>query len=98
MKRNAKKLLAVFMAVLMVLPLAMPASAKAALTDSCDDPVIYIGGDSGSLYYDNDTNEFCIDKASNLLNDGEGDNKEKILEATANILLPFILEGIAFDK
>lgn len=98
MKRNAKKLLAVFMAVLMVLPLAMPASAKAALTDSCDDPVIYIAGDSGSLYYDNDTKEFCIDKASNLLNDGEGDNKEKILEATANILLPFILEGIAFDK
>lgn len=98
MKRNAKKLLAVFMAVLMVLPLAMPASAKAELSDYCDDPVIYIAGDSGYIYYDNDSKIFCINKAGNLLDGDDEDTKGKVWEATANILLPFILEGIAFDK
>ena len=94
-----KKLISILLVLCMVFAGAVPAFAGyAEIKDATDDPVIYIAGDSGSLYYDNDTKEFCIDKASNLLNNGEGDKKEKIYEATANILLPFILEGIATNK
>lgn len=94
-----KKIISIFL-VFCILAVGVPVAlaGQASIKDTCDDPVIYIAGDSGSLYYDNDTKEFCINKASNLLNNGEGDKKEKIFEATANILLPFILEGIAFDK
>ena len=94
-----KKLISILLVLCMLFASAVPAFAGyAEIKDATDDPVIYIAGDSGSLYYDNDTKEFCIDKASNLLNNGEGDKKEKIYEATANILLPFILEGIATNK
>lgn len=94
-----KKLISILLVLCMLFAGAVPAFAGyAEIKDATDDPVIYIAGDSGSLYYDNDTKEFCIDKASNLLNNGEGDKKEKIYEATANILLPFILEGIATNK
>lgn len=94
-----KKLISILLVLCVLFAGAVPAFAGyAEIKDATDDPVIYIAGDSGSLYYDNDTKEFCIDKASNLLNNGEGDKKEKIYEATANILLPFILEGIATNK
>lgn len=64
----------------------------------CDDPVIYLSGDSNDIYYDNDSKTFRID---DLFDSSEGENGDtdysSIYEATANILLPFILEGIAFD-
>ncbi len=94
-----KKVISVILCLVMIFALAALAFAGyAEIKVTCDDPVIYIAGDSGALYYENDTKKFCIDQASNLLKDGEGDTNQKIYEATANILLPFILEGIAFDK
>lgn len=94
-----KKAISVILCLVMIFALTVPAFADyAEIKETCDDPVIYIAGDSGALYYDNDTKKFCIDQASNLLKDGEGDTKKKIYESTANILLPFILEGISLNK
>lgn len=95
-----KKIISLLL-VVCILFVSMPmafATDFAQIKETCDDPVVYIAGDSGALYYDNDTKKFCIDQASNLLKDSEGDQSSKIYEATANILLPFILEGIAFNK
>ena len=94
-----KKLIALLLTLCILftcVPMAFAGNAQ--LTDYCDDPVIYIAGDSGRIYYDNDEKSFCIDNTGDLLNNGEGDKNEKIYEATASILLPFILEGIVFDK
>ncbi len=102
-----KKLISVLLAVILVLS-AIPfvAFANNNPTVACDDPTIYIAGDSGKIYYDNGTKNFRIDDIFALFGfdrtpeEGEeedsGDNA--VLEATMNILLPFILEGIAFGK
>ena len=95
-----KKLISVLLS-LCILFVGMPSVLAADIEKSgtCVDPVIYIGGDSNLLYYDNDSKAFSIDEIFGLLKSDEGEsNKSKIYEATASILLPFILEGIAFDK
>ena len=94
-----KKLVSLLLALCVIMasvPVALAGYAQP--IEFCDDPVIYIAGDSGRIYYDNDEKYFCIDNTGDLLNNGEGDSKQKIYEATANILIPFILEGIAFNK
>lgn len=94
-----KKIVSVLLALcILFLSMPMAFAEYTPLKTACDTPVVYIGGDSSSLYYDNDTKSFSINKANSLLNNGEGDTKSKVLEATANILLPFILEGIAQNK
>lgn len=99
MRKNLRKMLAVFLAVLMISSLAMPAAATGKPTKMmCDDPVIYIAGDSGDIYYENDTKKFRIDDLFSSDDSEEDDSSDRIWEAVANILLPFVLEGIAFDK
>lgn len=95
-----KKIVSVILCLVMVFALTVPAfAADINTTGSCNDPVIYISGDSNEIYYDNDTKKFKIDDVFGLIkSDDEDDSKEKIYEATINILMPFILEGIAFDK
>lgn len=98
MNKNLKKIVALLLTVLMVAVYILPASAANVPTKIwCDDPVIYIAGDSGDIYYENDTKTFRIDDLFSSSGDEDDDNS-KIWEAVANITLPFILEGIAFDK
>lgn len=98
MKKFSKKLISVLLTVLMIVSIAVPASAAGLPYKMyCNDPVIYIAGGSGDIYYDNDTKTFRIDDLFSSDDSEESDNS-KIYEATANILLPFILEGIAMDK
>lgn len=97
MNRNLHKVISLVLCALMILPLALPAAAAGKPTKMmCDDPVIYIAGDSGDIYYENDTKTFRIDDL--FSSDSGEDSSDKIWEAVANITLPFILEGIAFDK
>lgn len=56
MKKFSKKLISVLLTVLMIVSIAVPASAAGLPYKMyCNDPVIYIAGDSGDIYYDNDT-------------------------------------------
>lgn len=100
MKRNAKKLLAVFMAVLMVLPLAMPASAAWSETVNKNTPIIHIYGDGDSIH-DADGNKLM--KYKDLLGsiNGEGDDdeedverKKEIYRSVANVVMPFLIQGL----
>ena len=98
-----KKLLSLFLASLLLLTCLTPVYAETTswFKSECDDPVIYISGDSQKLYYDNDSKVFCIDDVGNLLTaDTENGQTttDKVLETTATILKPFILEGILLGK
>ena len=103
-----KKLISVLLAVCLVFtatPLAFALNTEP--TVSCEDPTIYIAGDSGKIYFDNGTKYFSIDDifaligldSGNETNDtDEEEGTNAVLEASINILLPFILEGIALGK
>lgn len=103
-----KKVISVLLTICIVLAaIPMTFAFNTEPTVSCDDPTIYIAGDSGKIYYDNDTKYFSIDDIFALIGlDSENDSVEEeedngtnaVLEASMNILLPFILEGIASGK
>lgn len=103
MKRFISILLAICV-VFATMPVAVALNTEP--TVACDDPTIYISGDSGKIYYDNGTKYFIIDDVFALIgldSDNETDDEESngtnaVLEATMNILLPFILEGIALGE
>ncbi len=98
MNRSLKKVVAIVLTMLMAASFILPAAAAGVPTlESCKDPVIYIAGDSGDIFYDNDEKTFRIDDIFSSSGDEDDDNS-KIWEAVANITLPFVLEGIAFDK
>lgn len=91
-----KKIISVLLALCIIFvstPFALAYYTEPTVT--CDDPVIYIGGDSDRIYYNNDTQSFRIDDIFGL---AEGAEDNKVTEAAFNILKPFILEGIAFGK
>ena len=91
-----KKIISVLLALCIIFvstPFALAYNTEPTVT--CDDPVIYIGGDSDRIYYNDDTQSFRIDDIFGL---AEGAEDNKVTEAAFNILKPFILEGIAFGK
>ncbi len=103
-----KKLISILLVVCVLfsaMPLAVAFNTKP--TVACNDPTIYIAGDSGKIYYDNGTKYFSIDDMFALIgldsenetdDEEEGDGENAVLEAAINILIPFILEGIASGK
>ena len=99
MKRKAKKILAVFMAALMILPLALPASAAWGLSGSKDVPIIHIYGDGESIH-DADGNKLLKykDLLGNINGDGDGEEdenrKEEIYKSVANVVMPFLIQGL----
>lgn len=104
MKRFISILLALCL-VFATMPMTVALNTEPTVT--CDDPTIYIAGDSGKIYYDNGTKYFSIDDIFSIIGlesdnetleeEEEGDTNA-VLEASMNILVPFILEGIAFGK
>lgn len=106
MNRKFKSIVAVILTVLMLIPLAAPAfAADAFKTARSQVPIIYIAGDGESIY-DKDGNELSsyTDVFSVLLGkmqDDEGDGKNEVLTSSANVLLPFLIEGLGtgnYDK
>lgn len=103
-----KRLISILLALCVVfttMPLTFALDTEPTVT--CDDPTIYIAGDSGKIYYDNGTKHFRIDDIFALIGldrDNESEEEEEdsgtndVLEASMNILIPFILEGIASGK
>ncbi len=94
-----KKLIAVMLSVLMIFGVfAVPASAAGEEKhEKC--PVIFIAGTSISIC-DEDGN--VIPTGFEVLTeDGNGEDtytKEQIIETVINILLPFVAEGLPFDR
>lgn len=89
-----KKLMSVLLALLMLVSatvFAVPASAASEAT-----PIVYIRGNGEKLY--NANGEEILVDVGNLSLEGGEDSKNKIIEACVNIILPFLTEGLAFDK
>lgn len=95
-----KKIISVVISLILMLSVAVPAFAADGKIElqrdpRADDPIIYISGDSNTLSYDGGTKEFSIEQMLEMFTRSEDGS---ISEAAFNILYPFLLEGIAFNK
>ncbi len=104
MKKTLKKFLSLFLALIMLMSLSLPAFAKETLWISqslSDVPVIRISGDGEKLVDENGDKVFHYkDFASILDSDEEEEDGEdgEILESVANVLLPFLIDGLLNDN
>ena len=89
-----KKIISVLLAILMIFTCAMPAFASTGVEHL---PIILLVGDGTQIYMPDENAENGERNVWDDLFDsvsGEG----KIVESVANILLPFLTEGLLFDK
>ena len=99
MKKAFQKALALSLALMLLLSLAATAAAKDTtqwISQSHSDiPVIRISGDGEKLVDEDGNKVFHYkDIASVLKKDDDDDGDNRILEAIANILKPFLLDGV----
>ncbi|MCM1545391.1 MAG: hypothetical protein NC110_08855 [Ruminococcus sp.] len=99
-----KKALSVLLALVMMFSLAIPAFAVAETFTGTgirkNIPVVRISGDGVALY-NNETGEKLLhykDLLGRFGGDDEDSDNSEIYKSIANVLLPFIIEGIAQDK
>lgn len=93
-----KKIIAVLLALVMVCS-AFAVSAAAATNERVKYPIVFIAGSSVDLF-DADGNPVSTG-IEVLTDDDDGDEGmgfDKIMEATMNILIPFVKEGLLQDK
>lgn len=91
--KNMKKLVSLLLVTLMLF--AVMAPMVTAVNERT--PVVYIRGNGDGLYYPDGT--LCVAQLEDLsLGGDDGINKDKIVETAVNILKPFVMEGMLFDK
>ena len=93
-----KKLLSVFLAVMMLFAVMAPAASAVVGYEAV--PIIYIRG-NGEEIYDENGNILASDLDGLLGGDDDEEDsltKDEIIEACVNILTPFVAEGLIFDK
>ncbi len=90
-----KKVVSVFLSVLLVFSMIAPAASA---TSEENLPIIYIRG-NGETIYDGDGNTLSLGIADLFSNVANGDfDKQTVVETCANIMLPFLTEGLLFDE
>ena len=90
-----KKIISIVLAVMLLMTVAMPAMSAAAANERT--PVVYIRGNGDGLYYPD--GRLLVAQFEDLDLSGEGGiNKDVVVETAVNILKPFVLEGMLFDK
>ena len=97
-----KKLLSVILVITMLFAVMAPCAA-AAETDwgkpmSGKTPIIYIRGNGEPIYYPDGSRVAATLAGLNLGGEDDGIDKDVIVETAVNILIPFITEGMIFDK
>ncbi len=91
-----KKIIAMLVTLIMVFTLVTPAYAATLTSWWSTIPVVSIAGDGEPLY---DGNGNQIYKTTDLLKGMTGDDEDSdIMGAVANVLYPFLVEGLLFDK
>lgn len=93
-----KRFLSIFLAVVLVFSVALPAFAGIDRNGTKSQiPVIRISGDGEALY--NAKGERIMHFRGLLEgNDSEDGDNSAIYESISNVLLPFLIEGVAFDN
>lgn len=91
-----KKLISVLLTIAILVAVAVPAMAAAVNPELV--PMIYIRG-NGEAIYDENGNQVTVDLDTLSVNGNtDGIDKDTIIESCANILLPFLTEGLLMDK
>lgn len=104
MKRTIKKSVAFFLVITIMMSIgAVAASAKTTewISQSLSDiPVIRISGDGEKLVDENGNKVFHYKDFASILDDDdeEGEDDSALLESTANILMPFLIDGLLNDN
>ena len=95
-KTDMKKVISVFLAVVMVFSV-FAVTAVAATSEKAKYPIIFIAGNS-IVISDAEGNPLSTGFEV-LTDDDEGDmDTQKIIQAAMNIIIPFVTEGLPFDK
>ena len=90
-----KKIMSVLLALIIVVGCCVPAFAVDQSTARTPIPVILISGDGDTLADANGNPIYTASDIFKTLQSVEGGNAT---EAIANVLLPFLIEGVAFDE
>lgn len=91
-----KKLLSLLVVGVMLFTLGIPAYAATLTSWWSTIPVVSIAGDGEPLY---DGNGNQIFKTTDILKGMTGDDEDSdVMGAVANVLYPFLVEGMLFDK
>ncbi len=103
MQKNLKKALSLFLSLIMIMSLAMPAFAKETMWISqslSDVPVIRISGDGEKLVDENGNKVFHYKDFASILgsDDEEEEDNSSLLTSIANILMPFLIDGLLNDN
>ena len=103
MKRTIKKSLSLLLVLIMVMSLAVPAFAKPTewISQSLSDiPVIRISGDGEKLVDENGNKVFHYKDFASILGDDDEEEEEDstLLTSIANILMPFLVDGLLNDN
>lgn len=93
-----KKIISLLLVTLMLFAVMAPAASAVNAYDPV--PIIYIRGNGEALYNADGTRLAATFDDIDLGGDGEegGIDKDVIVETAVNILKPFVLEGMLFDK
>ena len=90
-----KKLISLSLVLIMLFAVMAPVASVSAANTST--PIIYIRG-NGTDLYNADNQKIAADISQVSLGDDGEDSKSKIIETATNILIPFVTEGLIFDK
>lgn len=97
-KNGMKKIISLSLILIMLLTAATPVFSLAASQEQVT-PIVYIRGNGEPIY--NAQGEEVVADIGKISLGGDEDEektKDKIVEAVVNILLPFLTEGLIFDK
>ncbi|MBQ7117507.1 MAG: hypothetical protein IJN88_04790 [Clostridia bacterium] len=103
MKRMLKKSLSLLLVLVMLMGLAVPAFAKETMWISqslSDVPVIRISGDGEKLVDENGNKVFHYKDFASILDGGDEEESDdsSLIESIANILMPFLIDGLLNDN
>ncbi|MBR5704523.1 MAG: hypothetical protein IKX21_00970, partial [Deltaproteobacteria bacterium] len=90
-----KRLLALFLTLLLMFSLAAPAFAAKLGTTGSQVPLVLLGGDGDTLYDKDGNYLFQIDDLGHLV---DGSSKQELLRSVANVLQPFLLQGLLLNQ
>lgn len=91
-----KKLISLLLVTVMLFAVMAPMTTVSAANERT--PIVYIRGNGDGLFYPDGT--LCVAQFEDLSIGGDDSsiNKDKIVETAVNILKPFVMEGMIFDK
>ncbi len=96
-----KKLISFLLVMTMLFAVMAPAASAADTLVKDPTPIVYIRG-NGEAIYDETGDEIPVEVADlfnkSIVSEEESITRDKLIESCANILLPFLAEGLLMDK